>query len=368
MTKAAQSPLHKQLEAADATFENRGNRIVARSFGRLEDEALAARQGVVVMDRNDRALLSVAGPDAARFLHGMITNHVQDLAPGSGNYSCHLDVKGHIQADFHLFAMPDHFLLETDATRATALRESLAKYIIADKVEITDQSGQLHALSVLGPASELLLAALGATPIPEHDYEHNWVELDGAPALVARVDEAGGPGYRVICTHQNAAAAWTALTAEREEFQCAPIGHDTLNVLRTEAGIPWTGAELTETTLPPEARLDRSAISYDKGCYIGQEIVERIRSRGNVNRLLCGLVLDGTESSDLPELGAALIVEGKSAGKITTVVHSPTLGKNIALCYLRREHSEPGTVITVEDAGTACVSTLPFGATPEDPS
>ena len=136
-----------------------------------------------------------------------------------------------------------------------------------------------------------------------------------------------------------------------------PVGHAALNILRTEAGIPWYGAELNEQTLPPEAGLEQRAISYTKGCYLGQEIVERIRSRGHVNRKLVGLVLGG---ASLPAAGAKLRRDGKEVGHVTTAVHSPTLGRAIALGYVRREHLEPGTRLEVEGGGTAEVTTLPF--------
>ena len=356
------SPLHKQLEAVGATFAAHGDRLVASSFGVSADEVRAAREGVAILDRNDRGLLTVAGPDATRFLQGMVTNDVEGLKPGQGNYACHLNVQGQIQADFHLYAMADHFLLDVDASRTHALAEALNKYIIADQVEIANMGEQLQALSLIGPSSAALLIDLGAATTSLHgsDYQHSSIELNGATTVIVRLDEIGGPGFRLICTHQNAPTIWDALLSAQGDNRPVPIGHAALNVLRTEAGIPWTGAELTDSTLPPEARIERSAVSYDKGCYIGQEIIERIRSRGNVNRLLCGLVLDKAEASNLPTIGAPLTVEEKSVGTITTAVHSPTLGRNIALGYLRREHSQPGTVVDIGPDMTAAVSELPF--------
>jgi len=135
------------------------------------------------------------------------------------------------------------------------------------------------------------------------------------------------------------------------------VGLAALNVLRTEAGIPWYGAELQDTTLPVEAGLESRAISYTKGCYVGQEIIERIRSRGHVNRKLMGLLLEG---AGVPAVGTKLIVEGKEAGEITTAVYSPTFGRAIALAYVRREYFNPGTRLEIASGGTAEVTALPF--------
>ena len=146
------------------------------------------------------------------------------------------------------------------------------------------------------------------------------------------------------------------MLAQQEAAGWTPAGFDALNVLRTEAGIPWPGAELTDKTLPPEARLENNAVSYDKGCYIGQEIVERIRSRGNVNRLLTGFFL---ECESLPAAGAKLVSNGKETGWITTALDSPTLKRRIALGYLRREQSTEGNRLSFE-GGTATVTALPF--------
>lgn len=357
MTQERRSCLHDQLEAAGARFFSRAGCLLAAGYSSVEEECRAVRSAAGVIDRTDRGFLTATGKDAARFLHGMVTNEVQTLKPGQGNYSCHLNTQGQIVTDFHLLAMPDHYLLATGTGYVTPLQQALDRYIIADEVELADRSAQLAALSVEGPHSGSLLQASGAASLPTEECQHAWRELGGTPTLIVRLSETGEEGYRLIFVPANAENIWNTLREQRETVPWEPVGFEALNVLRTEAGIPWMGAELTEKTLPPEARLEERAISYTKGCYIGQEIVERIRSRGNVNRLLCGFLWEG---ETLPATGSKLLVKEKEVGWITTAVHSPTLGRAIALGYLRREHSEPGTEISVAGGGTAKVTELPF--------
>jgi folate-binding protein YgfZ len=313
---------------------------------------------VGVIDRSDRAYLTASGPDAASFLQRMTSNEVSGLEPGQGRYGLQLDAQGHIVADFYSLRMDDHILLETDWARRGPLRAVLEKHIIAEDAEVSDASERLASLSVEGPqAGRLLKAALSQGAIPGSELNHAWVRLHEAPVLVVRLSETGEEGFRLIFVVEYAQNIWEALAAQQRHVQWKPVGHAALNILRTEAGIPWYGAELNEQTLPPEAGLEQRALSYTKGCYLGQEIVERIRSRGHVNRKLVGLRLSG---DPLPAAGAKLLREGKEAGAITTAVHSPTLGADIALGYVRREHLELGTRLEVEGGGAAEITALPF--------
>ena len=343
---------------AGAKFASvRGVRVV-ESYGDVAAEVRAVREAAGVIDRSDRAYPTASGPDAASFLHRMTTNEINGLASGQGRYGLQLDAQGHIVADFYSLRMDDHILLECDWARRTALLEVLDKHIIADDVEVSDASEQLASLAVEGPQAERLLkAALSQGVLPGNEMNHAWVRFGETPVLVARLGETGEVGFRLIFVVEYAQNVWDALEAQSRHVDWKPVGNAALNVLRTEAGIPWCGAELSEQTLPPEAGLEARAISYSKGCYLGQEIIERIRSRGHVNRKLVGLKL---ESASLPAAGAKLRREGKDAGMVTTAVHSPTLGRAIGLGYVRREHLEPGTKLEIEGGGAAEVAALPF--------
>ncbi|MFQ5696005.1 MAG: YgfZ/GcvT domain-containing protein, partial [Terriglobia bacterium] len=279
------------------------------------------------------------------------------LQAGEGCYATLLTPQGHIVADLYALRMDDHVLLECDWLRKEPLRQTLEKYIIADQVEMGDLSGRLASLSVEGPQSGPLLTAAGAITLPGQELNHTWVELAGTPVHVTRQSETGEEGYRLHFVAEYAQNVWDALVAQQKVVPWKPVGRAALNILRTEAGVPWFGAELDESTLPPEAGLEATAISYQKGCYVGQEIIERIRSRGHVNRKLTGLRL---EAEPLPAAGAKLLAGGKEAGHLTTVVNSPALGGPIALGYVRRQHLEPRTALELESGGTARVAELPF--------
>ncbi len=357
MSEERKSALEATLGSLGAQFASRRGCRVAERYGDVEAEVRAVRTGAGVIDRTERAFLTASGPDAVSYLHRMTSNEVSGLEPGQGRYALQLDALGHIVADFHLLRMDDHVLLETDWQRRGPLREVLEKYIVADDVEVSDASEQLAELQVEGPQSgKLLKAALSQGVLPGAELNHAWVRFGEIPVLVVRVSETGDEGYRLIFVVEYAQNVWEALQAQRRAVDWKPVGHAALNILRTEAGVPWYDADIDERTLPPEAGLEHRAISYTKGCYLGQEVVERIRSRGHVNRKLTGLRLETAQ----PAAGTKLMFEGKEVGHITTAVHSPTLGAPIALGYVRREHLKPGTKLVVEGGGTAEVAALPF--------
>jgi len=350
------SPLEASYQKLGAQFASvRGARVPER-FGDVAEECRAARATAGVCDRADRVHLTASGPDAKAFLHRMLSNDVAKLAAGEGCYATLLTVQGHMLAELYVLRMPDHLLLETDVSAGERLRGTLDKYIIADDVTVEDRGQQLAALSVEGPLAGRLLAAAGAASLPGEELNHTWAKLADAPALVVRLSETGQEGYRLIFAVEYAQNVWDALLAQQSAVAWKPLGHAALNILRTEAGLPWYGVDMDERTLPPEAALEARAISYNKGCYVGQEIIERIRSRGHVNRRLTGLLLAGA----LPAAGAKLLRDGKEVGVITTAVESPTLGRALALGYLRREHWQPGTRLEVEGGATAAVAELPF--------
>lgn len=320
------------------------------------------REGVGLFAMEDRGLLEVRGSDRIRWLDGMLTADVKALekrGEGAGAPALFLTHRGAIVADFHVGRMGDVLLLECRRSEIPRIRGALEKRIIADDVALVDRSDRDAVLGVEGArASDVVARALaaGAPPDPER-----WVagEIAGLPVLLAgfgwsgeravqvRVDPAGGEAVRAALV---AAAAGLGV-------DCVEGDPALLELLRIEAGIPALGAELDEDVLPPEARLERS-IAINKGCYVGQEIVARLRSRGQVNHLLVGLRREGTEGF---AVGTALSAAGRATGEITSAALSPTEGA-IALAFVRREHAEPGTAVELEGGGSARVVALPFVA------
>ncbi len=357
MTEERRPVLEAALRAAGAQFASVGGCLLPERFTNVADEVQAVRSNAGVIDRIDRGWLAARGADARRFLHGMVSNEVQALAPGDGRYTLQLDAHGHILTDLCVLALEDHLLLDTDWSLKDKLRASLERYLIADDVVLADRSDELAALDVHGPRAGALLRAAGADTLPDVELAHREVRLGDAPVRLVRLSETGEEGFRLLFTVEHAQNVWDALAAQQERVRWRPIGHAALNVLRVEAGRPRYGADMDERTLAPEAGIEQRAISYTKGCYIGQETVERIRSRGHVNRRLAGLLL---ETSALPAPGTRLRYGSKEVGWLTTAVASPTLSRTIALGYLRREHLKPGTRLELEGGGAAEVTELPF--------
>lgn len=357
MSGERQPPLEATYRALGAQFSPVRGSVLPERFSDVAAECRAVRTGAGLIDRSDRAHLTASGADAKAFLHRMVSNDVSSLQPGQGCYATLLNPQGQMLADLYVLAMEDHLLLETDVSTKERVRETLEKFIIADDVTVEDRSEQLAALSVQGPAAGKLLAAAGAAVLPGKELNHTWVKLADTPVLVVQLSETGEEGYRLVFVVEYAQNLWEALVAQQKAVPWKPVGHAALNVLRTEAGIPWYGVDMDERTLPPEAGLEARAISYTKGCYVGQEIIERIRSRGHVNRRLAGFELGG---EPLSASGTTLLSDGKEVGSITTAVFSPTLGRAIALGYVRREHLEPGTRLSLSSGQTAVIAELPF--------
>lgn len=351
------SPLESAQRALGAEFSLVRGCFVPAHFGDVGAEYRAVREGAGIIDRLDRTYLVARGADTRDFLHRILSNSIQELQPGQGAYSLLLTTQAHIVADLYALVREDHYLLETGWEFRERLGAALDNYIIADDVEVEDKSAELAALSIEGPAAAALLGAVGATELPQKELSHLTLEVGQTEVRVVRLSEAGGEGYRLIFPSEKAGTVWEALLSAQKHAPWKPVGHQALDVLRTEAGIPRLGVDIDDRTLPPEAGLEARAISYTKGCYPGQEIIERIRSRGHVNRKLTGLAL---AAESVPEPGTQLLKDGKTVGSTTTVLYSPGLKGLIGLGYVRREWLEPGTELQLPSGETVRVTGLPF--------
>ena len=284
------------------------------------------------LDLSARGRIYASGDDRARLLHAMTTNHVQQLTPGTGCYAFFLNAQGHIQADVNLFCLEDRFLLDTEPETRERILRHLDKYIIADDVALEDVTDPLSSLAVEGPHAAAVLAAMGA-PTPDAEYAH--CPWNGA--IVARVSETGAPGFRFFVPAETK-ADWMARLESAGAVRATP---GEARVVRLEHGKPRYGEDIFDTTLPQETR-QMHAVHFAKGCYIGQEIVERIRSRGRVNRLLVKLEVEG----EVPLAGETKVTAGGAeAGEITSSAFSPALGKVVALAYVRAQYAADATVL-----------------------
>jgi folate-binding protein YgfZ len=278
----------------------------------------ALRNGAAWLDLSGRGKIKLLGEDRARLLHAMTTNHIQQLAPGAGCYAFFLTVQGRILSDVNVLCQADHFLLDLEAETREKVYQHLDHYIIADDVTLEDVTDSMAAIAVEGPKSSEVLQAAGA-PTPEVDYS----SAEWGPRLVARLNSTGSPGFFVFAPEAEKAQ----LISQLEAAGAVAGDAEAFNVVRLEHGKARYGADLSERFLAQEANQPH-ALHFSKGCYLGQEIVERVRSRGQIHRVLMPLVLDTKEP---PAPGAKL-----ETTEITSAAYSPALDKVVALGYVRK--------------------------------
>jgi tRNA-modifying protein YgfZ len=309
----------------------------------LDAQYRQLREDCGVLDRSERGKLMLSGGEAAEFLQGQLTNEIEAIEVGEGAYAALLDRKGHIQADMRVLRPgADELWLDTEAVALETVRRHLETYKIGREVAITDLSAERAILSLIGPRSVDLA---GAPPLPEHACET--VSVDGVECLA--VGTKGG--VDLIIKAAEADRLREALLAGG----AGEVTPEAAEILRIEAGRPRFGAEMSTETMPAEAGIVETAVSFTKGCYIGQEPVARLHYRGRPNRRLCGLVLSAPAAA-----GAPLRLGEKEVGAVGSACVSPARGP-IALAIVRRE-AEAGAELAVgEDGVTARLVDLPFG-------
>ena len=332
---------------------------IAAHFGDPDQEYEAAHHGVGLAHRSRRALVRVGGSDRHKFLQGLLTNDVTDLAPGEGRPALFLDTKGHVRGVLDLWAEEDAIVAGCDVGFVEAALPDLAKYILGADVSIEDRRGLETVIAVHGVGSEESLTRVGIDMPDESPRAHVVGEIAGAEVRLARTPDLGTPGVEVHVPTEAVDNVWAALEEAAGDFAPVYVGWNVAEVLRVEAGVAGFGREIRGEEFPQEARLD-GAVDYEKGCYLGQETVARIHYRGRVNRLLSGLRAESPLAA-----GAELISSDKMVGRVTSAVVSPRLGP-IALGYVRRQEAEPGAALEVRadgaDLGTVRVVSLPFDA------
>jgi folate-binding protein YgfZ len=309
---------------------------------RSELHALASGCGAFDLDR---ALVPLAGKDRTRWLNGMVSNNIRDLAAGHGVYAFVLNPQGHIQGDLYTFNRGETLVLEIDRAQAGLLPQ-LRRYIIMDKVEVQELGDSVSVFGIAGPEADEVLASLGVTFADSAALAFSEFTWNGTPITVVRADNPCVPSYEFWVSKDHAAAFWTSLLqGGAQEVHAAAL--ETFRIL---CGVPKIGVDIRERTLPQETAQDR-ALNFTKGCYVGQEIVERIRARGAVHRLLTGFEVSGSA----PTAGTPIQVDGKDVGLITSTATVRTRDGEqvIALGLLRKEHlkEHPSEAETFDVAG-----------------
>ena len=307
----------------------------------------AARQAAVLAEKDWFGILKLTGSERASWLQGMVTNDVQRLTPGTGCYAAHLTPQGKIVAHMHILADDDTLWISLERATISRLRDAFDKLLIMEDVQITDASGKYDILAVLGPKARPVLESWLGEPLNLNGlYRHQKFED-------SRVMESD-LGYELWVPREQVDKVLRALAASG----ATAIDRGAWDVLRTEAGIPVYGIDIDETTTMPE--IGERGISYEKGCYIGQEVVAKVKYIGHVNRRFVGLTIEGSE---LPKLKSPIRKDGKEVGYITTCLLSPGLSRPIALGFVSRTAYVPGTeveVVSEEKALAATIVDLPF--------
>jgi folate-binding protein YgfZ len=347
---------HGQGLGAKRVGEYRGATSAA-CFSDPTQEFAILRHDCGIYDLGYREKISLTGADGARWLNGMVTNNIRDLAVGRGVYAFLLNPQGHILGDLYAYNRGESILVDTDADQLEKMIATFDHYIIMDDVVITKLREHVTSLGVAGPKSLAALQAAGIQipemqPLevvtPKCECDCGCIECS-----VVRGEDPQRESYEIWVAPHEVQKLWQALLA----VGAKPVGWEALEFDRIVSGIPRYGVDLRERDLPQETGQDR-ALNFSKGCYVGQEIVERIRSRGAVHRKFSGFLIDGAVEI---AAGAKITSDGKEAGEITSSATVAVNGreKTVALGYIRREAGAPGREVTI-GGSTAAVVRLPI--------
>jgi folate-binding protein YgfZ len=306
----------------------------------------ALRTGVAWLGLSERGIIRATGEDRVRLFHAMATNDIESLQAGQGCYTFFLSAQGRVLADANLFVLEDSLLLDTEPEIKQKLAEHLDKYIIADDVTLSQEFSQWAVIGVEGPESSLRLTDLGVPTPP-----NRWEIAPWRDGFIANVSAAAEKGYRILVPISGRAELIGAL----EQAGTKEADAQAIKVVRLENGKPRYGEDITERHLAQETA-QMHAIAFGKGCYLGQEIVERVRSRAQIHRILNPLRI---RTSQPPASGTKLTRDGTNAGEITSAAYSPAFEEVVALAYLRVEVTQAKGELAVEGSDPAATAYIP---------
>lgn len=326
-----------------AVFEDYFGCEIPSHYGNPDQEYWHLRKDVALRDVSFFGKMKITGKDAQTFLHRMVSNDIKSLTPGHGTYALFLDIKGHIQGDFKIYAFPDYLLMVLQHYVRERVVKGLDRYIISEQVTFADVTNELAMFQILGPKAEEFLKSKGIDlPLPIYGVQSSRVM--GVDMNTIRL----GAGFALLVS---------AGDSERilNELDAAPVGMRAFDIYRIEQGYSLLGKDVEDTNFPQEGRME-AALNFQKGCYLGQEVMARIDAQGHVNRFLMGLI------SERPlQPGEKLFNGEKEIGKVTSAGLSPMFQKPVALGYVRRELAAEGQTIQAgDDRTTVVVKALPM--------
>jgi folate-binding protein YgfZ len=300
----------------------------------------AARNSAVLVDRSSQGTIVLTGVDRASFLHALLTNDIAGLPMGRGVYAAYLTPQGRMISDMRVIETGNRMLLNVEGHVAAALADRLNKLIFSEDVQARDATGELAILGMHGPSAARMIEQ--ATRLSVADLENAYDNVTTEGLTVVRDDALGLAGYDIYVPASDADAVRTKLI----DAGAAQASEETSEALRIETGRPRFGIDMNTDTIPLEAGLEDRAISFTKGCYVGQEVIIRVmhRGHGRVAKRLVSIILTGTK---LPARGDTIHIGDRAVGEITSAAVSPKHDAALALGYVQRDHAAPGTELTV---------------------
>jgi folate-binding protein YgfZ len=366
------NPLYELHQQAEAEFQSYAQLPIVSTFGEPQAEYAAIHKGAALLDQPFRGFLDLTGKDRHSFLNNLITNQVWDkekkvgIAAGQGGYAFFLNTKGRVVVDMNVLEIGDHLLLEMDARHVETTRIAFEKFRFAEKVTLENAIGKRHEFAIHGPSAAQVL---GLTE-PLAPLQSRPVRIFDTDAIVWRDDPTGQPGYQIIVDTSNAVQLWSRLL---ESFGQAtgigkrplrPIGWAAFNATRIEAGRPFFGIDFDDSVLPAETGQLARAVSFTKGCYLGQEVVARMHARNVVARQIVGIRMN---DDSLPIAGSHIFAPDGSnnqIGGITSSTVSPILSNaSICLGIVKKAFVAPGSIVEIPAEGAmrkGTVVALPF--------
>jgi folate-binding protein YgfZ len=309
------------------------------SYTSPAEEYWAVRNHSGLADLSHLGLLRITGKDRLPFLNGLLTNEVLKMNEGTGVHSALLNTKARVLADLYLYAREDDLLIDTGDAPAAKIRDIFDRFIITEDAQVKDITSDFVHLTMQGPqATENAKELFGTTFVDMKPLQHRMI----GPTMIVVRDRTGQSGYDMIIPNDEAEAVWQGFLLKG----VTPVGQDALEILRLEAGYPKYGVDVDENTIILEAGY-KDAISFTKGCYLGQEVVARVTHIGRVNK---NLVQFQTDSDNVPGPKSKLQASGKEAGYVTSAAYSPGLKAVVGLGYAQRDFAKEGTKLVVESA------------------
>jgi glycine cleavage system T protein len=337
------SPILDLQKDAGATLGETHGWQLPSVYSSVDEEYEAARRAVGLVDRSHVGRLRLTGEDGLDLLNRLSTNELEDLAVGQGRPTVLTSNKGRVLDHLVVLRQTDYLLVITSPENRQKVAEWIDFYTFTEDVAVQDVTEDTAMLAVMGPGAPGLLDTLGLRGADAQErYNSSQATIGGIETLVVRTDFAGPPGYDLVVPAPDGTRLWQELLKKGAPEGLRPVALQALETVRVESGVPLYGKELSEEVNPLEANL-KGSISFNKGCYVGQEVVARLNTYEKVQRYLVGLAWD---SDDLPPPNGELLVDGEKVGKITSAIGLPGRGGGIGLGYVAKAHARPGVRLT----------------------